>query len=124
MICPRAFSTTIRISIGPGSAENVTLAPAAGGADAADGAVDPDVADASVAASGVAAPTGPRNTGRPSEAIAVSITRAGVSLARAVAAAGSGSQTNMTRDLPSAPRSVPVQKRAACPPETGSTIEF
>src|SRR5436190_7489171 len=114
--CPRAFSTTMRISTGPGGTVKATLAPAAApGAGAAGG-------PGAAATSGALSPTGPRNTGRPSGVVAVSITRAAVSVARDPSPDAIGSQTNCTRVWPPAAISMPVQKRAARPLAAGLAL--
>src|SRR4051812_4543283 len=107
----------MRISIGPGGAAKEVLAPGAAGAAA--------LVVVAGAAAGVSCspPTGPRKSGRPSAAVAVSTTRDGASLARAPSPLTSGSQTKVTRGLP-VTWSKPVQNRAACPLLTGSAIAF
>ena len=105
----------MRMSIGPGAAVNVTLAPGLAAGAAAPGG-------RGAASRSGASPTGPRNTGRPSGAVAVSITRAGTSLARPASDPPNGSHTNVTRVWPPAARSMPVQNRAAWPLVAGSTM--
>src|SRR5580765_3377651 len=105
----------MRISIGPGAAVKDTLAPGLAG----DVVVTPGAA---VASGGGPSPTGPRKTGRPSRAVAVSITRAGRSAARPVSEPPNGSQTNVTRDWPPSACSMPVQNRAAWPRLAGSAM--
>ena len=92
-----ALSTASRNCTLPGTASNVTEPPA--------GAVVDDAA----AASGDL----PRKYGEPSGATAVTDMRAATSVALAglPGARGTGSQTSVTRVLPPAPRSVPIQVR-------------
>src|SRR5262245_61341473 len=109
MIWPRAFSTMIFSSTGPGGAVNDALAPedaadasaAGGGAVVVPGVVVTGGVVPVVAPGDVASGTRPRKIGRPSAAVAVSCTRAAVSLARAPSCTGSGSHTNVTRVCPS-----------------------
>src|SRR5690348_5212786 len=106
--CPRAPITMMRSCTGPGGALNDAAAPEAAEAGAALDAGDDGADDAD----GGAAPVpgiSPRNSGRPSGAVAVSITLAAVvSDARLPAACATGSHAKVTR-APFASRSVPIQ---------------
>jgi hypothetical protein len=114
---PRAFSTTIRMSICPGGAANDTIAPEDVGAPTAGAGAD--VSAGAAPSPPAAGPTGPRNTELPSAPVTVSMTRAAASLVRASGDEPSGSQTNVTFAFPSGCRSVPVQNLAGSRPRFG-----
>src|SRR5262245_22516301 len=98
----------------PGGTSNVVLDAVAGGAA--------PLADAGEDGwSG----TRPRYSGRPSGASTVSVTCDAFWLPGrrcSPGATGTGSHTNVTRDLPASPRVVPIQNRAGRP-RAGSTSE-